>query len=50
MVAALQFGTGISTNFLKFLSAIYPLALLFKWMGLLAFGMVGLMWYMQKKI
>lgn len=49
MVASLQFGTGISTNFLGFLSAIYPLALLFKWMGLIAFGMVGLMWYMQKK-
>lgn len=48
MVAALQLGTGISTNFLGILSKSYELGLLFKYIGAVAFCMFVLMWFMKK--
>jgi MFS transporter, FHS family, glucose/mannose:H+ symporter len=49
MVASLQLGTGISTNFLGILSKTYALGFLFKCLGLVAFAMFLLMWLMKKE-
>jgi MFS family permease len=48
MVASLQLGTGISTNFLGILSKTYDLGFLFTCLGAVAFSMFGLMFYMKK--
>jgi MFS transporter, FHS family, glucose/mannose:H+ symporter len=47
MVASLQLGTGISTNFLGVLSKNYALGFLFKCLGLVAFAMFLLMWLIK---
>lgn len=49
MVAALQLGTGISTNFLGILSESYDLGFLFKCIATIALGMFVLMWIMKNK-
>lgn len=49
MVASLQLGTGISTNFLGILSKTYDLGSLFKCIGAIALAMFILMWFMEKK-
>ncbi|MEO8252843.1 MAG: MFS transporter [Flavobacterium sp.] len=49
MVASLQLGTGMSTNFLGILSKNYDLDLLFRCIGAIAFCMFVLMWFMEKK-